>query len=237
MELLTVDSVSVAYGNIRALWGVSLRVGKGEIVAAVGANGAGKSTLLRSVMGLVGASGGSIRLRGVEIIGERPHEIVSKGVSFVPEGRRLFPLMTVKENLCVGAPRRCVDLEERIAKVYFLFPQLEDSGARLAGSLSGGEQQMVAIGRAMMAAPELMLVDEPTLGLAPGLCAKVLGALEDLARQGTAVLLAEQNLEVALEACSRAYLFENGRIVASDRSQELRAHPALREAYLGVAVQ
>ncbi len=236
MELLMVDSVSVAYGNIRALWDVSLQVGNGEIVAAVGANGAGKSTLLRSVMGLVRASGGSIRLRGDEIIGERPHEIVSKGVSFVPEGRRLFPLMTVKENLCAGAPRRCGDFEERIARVYSIFPQLEDRRATLAGSLSGGEQQMVAIGRAVMAAPELMLIDEPTLGLAPGVCTKVLSALEDLALQGTAVLLAEQNLELALGTCSRAYLFENGRIAASGRSQEFRAHPALREAYLGVAV-
>ncbi len=235
--MLLVNSVSAAYENVRALWEVSLRVEGGEIVAAVGANGAGKSTLLRSVMGLVRVSEGSIALRGTEIAGKKPHQIVSKGVSFVPEGRRLFPLMTVRENLGTGAPRRCDDLEERIGRVYSLFPQLEDRRKMPAGRLSGGEQQMVAIGRAMMAGPELLLVDEPTLGLAPAVCAKVLAALEDLARRGTAVLLAEQNLELALGVSDRAYLFENGRITASGRSQDLRGHPALSEAYLGVAAQ
>lgn len=229
------DSISASYGGIRALSDVSVNVHKGEVVSIVGANGAGKSTLLKSVMGLVRVSEGSIRLHGEEIVGDKPHKVVSRGVSFVPEGRRLFQMMTMEENLRVAAPRGCRDTDERIGEVFSLFPSLEGRRGALAGRLSGGEQQMVAIGRATMAKPRLLLVDEPTLGLAPIVCQRVLTSLVNLERIGTAVLLAEQNAAAAMRISKRTYVLEGGRVVTSGPSHELEGDPAVREAYLGAA--
>lgn len=230
------DSVSAYNGNVRALWDVTLRVGAGETVAVLGSNGAGKSTLLRAVMGLVRVSGGSIRLRGEEIGGADPHRVVSKGVAFVPEGRRLFPSMSVDENLAVGAPRGCRDLAERVRMVRSLFPALGERSATHAGRLSGGEQQMVAIGRALMAKPELLVVDEPSLGLSPAATERTVGALKGLAGAGMSVLLAEQSPALALEASDRTYVFENGRVALSGASGDVAADPRVRGAYMGVAV-
>ena len=236
LELLSVDSVSVSYGAVRALSEVSLSVRRGEVVSLVGANGAGKSTLLKAVMGLVRVNRGRITLRGTEIAGDKPHQIAAKGVSFVPEGRRLFPAMTLEENLSVAAPGGCGDVEGRIGEVLSLFPSLAERRTSLAGRLSGGEQQMAAIGRAIMRKPELLLVDEPTLGLAPAVCRTVLGSLEDLAGDGTAVLMAEQSVGPALAVSDRGYVFENGRVAASGPSRELEGSPAVRAAYLGAVV-
>lgn len=234
--MLSVDSVSVYYGNIRALWEVTIQVGQGEVVSVVGSNGAGKSTLLRSIMGLVRITGGSIRLREEEISSDRPHRIVSKGVSYVPEGRRLFPMMTVEENMRIAAPRSCADIRDRVGELFAMFPVLDERRSTLAGRLSGGEQQMVAIGRALIARPDLLLVDEPSFGLSPVVCDRVFQALKALARGGTAVLLAEQNQDMAFEISDRTYVFENGRTVLSGDSRELRDDPRVRSAYLGVAV-
>ena len=236
MQLLTIDSVSAYHGNIRALYDVSLAVDQGEVVAVFGANGAGKSTLLRSVMGLVRVSEGSIRLRGEEITRLAPHQIVSRGVSFVPEGRRLFPAMTVEENLAVASPRGRPDAHLRMAEVYSLFPSLRDRRPVQAGRLSGGEQQMVAIGRALMAKPSLLVVDEPSLGLSPAAVAKTMDALKGLAGTGMSVLLAEQNPGLALGASDRAYVFENGRAILGGRSRELIDDTRVRGVYAGVAV-
>lgn len=233
MTLLSVDSLSAYHGNVRALWDVSLKVEEGETVALLGANGAGKSTLLRSIMGLVRPSSGSVKLRGEEISSRRPHEIVSRGVSFVPEGRRLFPAMTADENLAVAVPRGCRDAEQRMAEVYSTFPSLTEKRSLQAGTLSGGEQQMIAIGRAMMTKPALLVVDEPSLGLSPAATGRTLKALRGLADEGTSVLLAEQNLDLALSASDRAYVFENGHIAMSGASATLVNDPHVQGAYLG----
>lgn len=236
METLSIESVSALRGNLRVLWDVSIRVGGGELVAIVGANGAGKSTLLMSIMGLVRISQGSVKLRGREISGHAPHRVVSEGVSFVPEGRRLFPMMTVEENLLVAIPERDGEAGERMAKVCGLFPVLAERRSALAGRLSGGEQQMVAIGRALMAGPDLLVVDEPSLGLSPAAADRVFGALKELTENGTAVLLAEQNMQLALSIADRAYLFESGRVVAEGEGRKLAEDPKARMALMGVAV-
>lgn len=233
MSLLSIDSVSVHHGNVQALYGVSMTVGQGETVAVLGANGAGKSTLLRSVMGLSKPSLGRITFRGEDISRLQPHQIVSRGVSFVPEGRRIFPEMTVEENLVVAAPRGCPDEAQRKAEVYSLFPALERRRLTQAGRLSGGEQQMVAIGRALMAKPRLLVVDEPSLGLSPGAMGKTMDTLKGLARSGMAVLLAEQSPEVALATSERAYIFENGRVLLSGKSGDLADDPRVISAYTG----
>lgn len=237
MDLLTMDGVSAHYGRVRALWGVSLSVGRGETVSVLGANGAGKSTALKAVMGLVRVTSGSIRLRGDEIVGAPPHRVVSKGVAFVPEGRRLFPAMSVEENLAVGAPRGCRDLDERAGAVFSLFPALRERRAVHAGRLSGGEQQMVAIGRALMAGPELLVVDEPSLGLSPAATERTVEALNGLSGAGVSVLLAEQSPELALGASDRTYVFENGRVALSGPSREVAADPRVREAYMGIGAR
>ena len=236
MELLSVDRVSAFRGNMQVLYDVSLTVAPGEVVAIFGANGAGKSTLLRSVMGIVRISDGSIRLMGEETSRFAPHQIVSRGVSFVPEGRRIFPAMTVEENLAVAVLRGCPEAHERKAEVYSLFPVLEERHSSQAGKLSGGEQQMVAIGRALMSKPRLLVVDEPSLGLSPGTMAKTIDALRGLARSGMSILLAEQNPDLALGASDRAYIIGNGRILFEGGSPDLMDDPRVREAYTGVAV-
>ena len=232
--MLTVSSVSASYGNIRALWGVSISAEAGEIVSIIGANGAGKSTLLKSIMGLVRTQSGEILFEGASVGGITPHTLVARGLSYVPEGRRLFPEMTVVENLRMGAPRICPDIDERMKTVHELFPVLQERRSQLALTLSGGEQQMVAIGRALMARPKMLLLDEPSFGLSPLAFERVIGAIEKINRDGVAVLLAEQSSERAMEISDRTYVLENGRVVGSGASDELLLDPIVKAAYLGV---
>jgi branched-chain amino acid transport system ATP-binding protein len=227
LELLFVDSVSAYHGSIEAIHDVTLSVDRGEVVGVFGPNGAGKSTLLRSVMGLIKISDGRIRLGGEDIAGLAPHRIVSRGVAYVPEGRRIFPMMTVEENLGVAVPRGCPDVREREAEAFSLFPKLEEKRSEQAGQLSGGEQQMLAIARALMSRPRLLVVDEPSLGLSPAAVSRVVEAIEALAKGGVAILLAEQNLDLALGVSGRVYVFENGRVLFGGRSDELSGDPRL----------
>lgn len=234
--LLSVESVYASHGSVKALWDVTLQVDRGEVVAVVGANGAGKSTLLRSIMGLVKISGGSIRLGGEDITRCKPHQLVARGAAFVPEGRRLFGAMSAEENLRAAMPRTCPDAEERIAEVMSIFPQLAEKRRSVAWTLSGGEQQMVAFGRALMSRPKLLVVDEPSVGLSPAAVERVLRALRAMTSEGASVLLAEQDADLALGASDRAYAFANGRVVLSGASSELASDPRVREAYLGEGV-
>jgi branched-chain amino acid transport system ATP-binding protein len=231
---LAVDSVSVSYGNIGALWNASVAVGDGELVSIIGANGAGKSTLLKAVMGLVRTSGGRIQFDGKYIDGFRPHEVVAMGIAYVPEGRRLFPNMTVQENLRLSAPRKCLDLDQRMQSVFALFPVLGQRQSQMAGTMSGGEQQMVAIGKALMARPKLLLLDEPSFGLSPLAYEKVLAAIIEINQKGVGIVLAEQNYERALEISQRCYVLENGNITNTGRSADLINDPDVRVAYLGL---
>jgi branched-chain amino acid transport system ATP-binding protein len=231
---LTVDSVSVAYGNVGALWKASVAVADGEIVSIIGSNGAGKSTLLKAVMGLVRISGGGIHFDGKDLTQLKPHEIVSMGIAYVPEGRRLFSGMSVEENLRMSTPRRCPDLDRRMRSVFELFPVLDRRRAQPVGTMSGGEQQMVSIGRALMAKPKLLLLDEPSFGLSPIAYETVLAAITEINRDGVGILLAEQNYERALEVSRRCYVMENGRVSNEGSSAELVNDPEIRVAYLGL---
>jgi branched-chain amino acid transport system ATP-binding protein len=230
---LQVEDLSVSYGNIRALWGVSVKVEKGEIVSLIGANGAGKSTLLKSIMGLVKSQGGKVSFEGKNLANSRTNSIVKMGVGYVPEGRRLFPRLSVEENLRMGAPRRCLDLSKRFGELFELFPVLKDRKAQNASTLSGGEQQMVAIGRALMGKPKMLLLDELSFGLAPIVFEKVLSAIEAINSSGVSILLAEQNSERALEVSKHSYVLENGRIVLEGESGRLMRDPSVNAAYLG----
>jgi len=231
---LSVKSLSVAYGNIGTLWDVSLTVENGEIVSLIGANGAGKSTLLKAVMGLVRSKSGRILFEGESMERLAPHEVVSMGIAYVPEGRRLFPGMSVEENLRMSTPRKCIDLVQRLRGIFTLFPTLEGRRSQLAGTLSGGEQQMVAIGRALMAKPRLLLLDEPSFGLSPIAYEKVVAAMVEINRAGVGILLAEQNSERALEISQRCYVLENGRVNSAGKSADMMNDPAIKVAYLGL---
>jgi branched-chain amino acid transport system ATP-binding protein len=234
MALLEVSDVHTFYGNIEALKGVSLEVQEGEIVTLIGANGAGKSTTLRSISGLTPPKEGSIRLFGEEIGETPPQEIVARGVSHAPEGRRVFPRMSVRENLELGAYlRRDAEIQEDIDRVYELFPRLQEREKQKAGTMSGGEQQMLAIGRALMAEPKLLLLDEPGMGLAPILVERIYETVAEINKQGTTILLVEQNANFALDVASRGYVLETGEVVLSDRSEALRENPEVQKAYLG----
>jgi branched-chain amino acid transport system ATP-binding protein len=232
--LLEVSDIRTFYGNIAALKGISLEVNEGEIVTLIGSNGAGKSTTLRSIAGLTPPREGSIRFDGEEIGDTPPQEVVRKGVALAPEGRHIFPRMSVRENLELGAYLR---RDERIAgdldRVYDLFPRLKEREKQVAGTMSGGEQQMLAIGRALMADPKLLLLDEPSMGLAPILVERIYETIEQINRQGTTILLVEQNANYALEVSSRGYVLETGTVAISDRSEALRENPEVQEAYLG----
>ena len=233
--LLELEEVHTNYRALHALKGVSLEVREGEIVTLLGANGAGKSTTLRSISGLARPRSGRIRLRGADIAGRPPHEIVGMGVAQAPEGRRLFPRMSVLENLEMGAFRRgdraavAADLE----RVYGLFPRLQERRRQRAGTLSGGEQQMCAIGRALMASPTLLMLDEPSMGLAPILVERIFEIVRAINAQGTTILLVEQNALMALETAHRGYVLETGRVVLADDARALREDPRVRAAYLG----
>ena len=233
---LHVENVSVSYGKIQAIWNASLEVKRGEFVSLIGANGAGKSTLLRAIIGIVKVDRGNIRFEDRSLLGQRPHSRVRHGISYVPEGRRLFYAMTVRENLIMGRKRNeAGSFSKQLKEVYSLFPVLKSREGEFAGNLSGGEQQMLAIGRALMSEPKLMLLDELSFGLAPLTFERVLGAILEINRLGVSILLAEQNAERALECSTSSYVLENGRIVLQGESKDLIDSPKIKEAYLGIA--
>lgn len=232
--MLKVESINVFYGAIQALRDVSLSVDQGEIVSIIGSNGAGKSTLMRTLSGLIRSRTGSIAFLGEEIRETSPDEIVRKGLSQSPEGRKIFTNMTVYENLLLGATIRNDDrVSADIDHVFELFPRLLERKTQNSGTLSGGEQQMLAIGRALMARPKLLLLDEPSMGLAPNLVAEIFVIIERLKGEGVTILLVEQNAHKALQIADRAYVLETGKIVLEGPGQELLTSPKVREAYLG----
>jgi branched-chain amino acid transport system ATP-binding protein len=234
MTLLDVSGIRTRYGSIEALKGVSLTVNAGEVVTLIGSNGAGKTTTLRSISGLTPASEGTITFAGVEITRLPAHEIVGRGIALAPEGRHCFPRMTVRENLELGAHRRRgPGIAQDRGRVYELFPQLKKRERQKAGTMSGGEQQMLAIGRALMARPKLLMLDEPSLGIAPNLVQRIYQTIGEINRSGVAILLVEQNANYALEAASRGYVLETGRVALADDSASLRDDPEVQRAYLG----
>jgi branched-chain amino acid transport system ATP-binding protein len=234
--ILELEDVHTFYGSIEALKGVSLEVHQGEIVTLIGANGAGKSTTLRSINGLNHPREGKIRFAGKDITNEAPHDVVKMGISQSPEGRRLFPRMSVLENLEMGAFQRAdkSQLKEDLDRVYALFPRLAERKGQKAGTLSGGEQQMVAIGRALMARPKLLMLDEPSMGLAPIFVEKIFEIVREINDQGTPILLVEQNALMALETANRGYVLETGRITLTDDAKALQKNEQVRKAYLGI---
>jgi branched-chain amino acid transport system ATP-binding protein len=233
--ILRLDDVHTYYGSIHALKGISLEVGEKEIVTLIGANGAGKSTTLRSINGLNHPRNGSIHFQGRDITDEAAHEIVKMGISQSPEGRKLFPRMSVLENLQMGAFQRGGRGSQRedLERVYSLFPRLAERKHQKAGTLSGGEQQMVAIGRALMAHPKLLMLDEPSMGLAPIFVEKIFEIVREINQQGTPILLVEQNALMALDTASRGYVLETGRIALADDAKALRENEQVRKTYLG----
>jgi branched-chain amino acid transport system ATP-binding protein len=234
MPLLEVEDIHSFYGNIEALKGISLTVEEGEIVTLIGSNGAGKSTTLRSVSGLTPPRTGAIRFNGDDITGLPPQEIVSKGISMSPEGRHCFSRMTVRENLDMGAYlRRDSELPQDMDNVFELFPRLKEREKQKAGTMSGGEQQMLAIGRALMARPKLLLLDEPSMGIAPILVERIYKTIEEINQQGTTILLVEQSASFALGVSKRGYVLATGKVEIADSSQALRENPDVQKAYLG----
>jgi branched-chain amino acid transport system ATP-binding protein len=233
--ILELEDVHTFYGSIEALKGVSIEVRQGEIVTLIGANGAGKSTTLRSINGLNHPREGKIRFEGKDITNEAPHNVVKMGISQSPEGRRLFPRMSVLENLEMGAFQRedRAQLKEDLDRVYALFPRLAERKGQKAGTLSGGEQQMVAIGRALMARPKLLMLDEPSMGLAPIFVEKIFEIVREINDQGTPILLVEQNALMALETANRGYVLETGTITLTDDAKALQKNEQVRKAYLG----
>ena len=233
--MLKIENLHVSYGGIQALRGISLEVPDGKIVTLIGANGAGKSTTLRTITGLVKASSGSIQWNGEELLGRSIDKIVGSGIAMSPEGRRVFADMSVLENLRIGAYLRKdkEEIEKDVQWVYSLFPRLEERSWQLAGTLSGGEQQMLAVGRALMSRPKLMMLDEPSLGLAPLVVQDIFSIISEINKQGVTVLLIEQNANMALKIADLAYVLETGNITMSGTGAELLANEKVREAYLG----
>ena len=234
-NLLEIRDLTVSYGGIQAVRGISFDVAEGEVVTLIGANGAGKSSTLRSIVGLVRASGGTITFDRKELRGMSTDAAVSQGITMVPEGRRVFVNLTVYENLLMGAYRRNDRIDEDLDWVYDLFPRLKERHWQSAGTLSGGEQQMLAIGRALMSRPKLIMMDEPSLGLAPIVVQEVFDIIREINRQGMTILLVEQNANMALKAADRAYVMETGRITMHGTGAELAANEEIRAAYLGKA--
>jgi branched-chain amino acid transport system ATP-binding protein len=234
VALLEVSDIHTYYGNIEALKGVSLEVDEGDVVTLIGSNGAGKTTTLRSISGLTPPRSGSIRFRGDEVGETPPQDIVRLGISMAPEGRHVFQRLTVRENLELGAYlRRDHGIDDDLGRVYELFPRLRERARQKAGTMSGGEQQMLAIGRALMASPRLLLLDEPSMGLAPVLVERIYETIAEINRQGTTILLVEQNANYALEVSRRGYVLETGTVALSDESDALRENPDVQKAYLG----
>lgn len=234
MSMLKVNDINVFYGNIHAIKGISFEVNEGEIVTLIGANGAGKSTTLNTVAGLLKPASGSIEFEGSSLLNIPAHKIVSRGMALCPEGRRIFLQLTVQENLEMGAyTRSSSEIADLIASVYERFPRLKERYKQVAGTLSGGEQQMLAMGRALMSKPKLMMLDEPSMGLAPILVEKIFQIIEELNKSGTTILLVEQNAQMALSIAHRSYVLETGHIITSGTGEELLHDDAVRKAYLG----
>ena len=233
--MLEVTGLRVAYGGIQAVRSITFHVNEGEMVALIGANGAGKTSTLKAIARVLGAAGGDVHFCGEKITRIAPHDIIRKGIALVPEGRGVFPRLTVAENLAMGAFVRydAVDIEKDLKMVYGYFPRLKERETQLAGTLSGGEQQMLAIGRALMGRPRLLLLDEPSMGLAPIMVQKIFETIRNVAASGVSILLVEQNARLALETASRGYVMESGRITLSDSAAALLADHRVREAYLG----
>ncbi len=236
MTMLKVDNVNTYYGNIHALKGINLTIEQGEIVTLIGGNGAGKTTTLRTISGLIKPREGSVTLDGEDLMKYQAHEIVYKGVSMVPEGRGIFARLTVTENLEMGAFSRNSkqELAESFERVFTLFPRLKERRTQVAGTLSGGEQQMLATGRALMARPRLMLMDEPSMGLAPVLVELIFETIQQINKEGVTILLVEQNALMALSVAHRGYVLQTGEIVISDTAESLRNNPTVQKAYLGM---
>jgi branched-chain amino acid transport system ATP-binding protein len=234
--MLSVENLEVSYGDVRALDGVSLEVEQGAIVAIVGANGAGKTTLIRTIAGMLRPVAGHVRLRGKDIAGQPSHRVCDLGIGQVAEGRQVFPTLTVLENLEMGAmlPRARFNQTQKLERVFALFPKLAERKMQAAGTLSGGEQQMLAIGRCLMGKPDLVMFDEPSLGLAPAVVQDVLKTIRDLNREGLTCVLVEQNVAASLKLASRAYVLENGRVALSGTGEALLADDRVRQAYLGM---
>ena len=231
--ILKISDLKVNYGGIEAVKGISFDVPEGEIVTLIGSNGAGKSSTLRTIAGLVKPAGGTISLQGEDITGKDPTAIVTKGVTLVPEGRRIFPDMTVLENLKIGAYLRKDDLTDDLNWVFELFPRLKERSWQAGGTLSGGEQQMLAVGRALMSRPRVLMMDEPSLGLAPLVVRDIFGIIQEINNQGVTILLIEQDANMALKIADIGYVLETGRITLTGTGSELLANDAVKEAYLG----
>ncbi len=232
--MLKVENINVYYGAIHAIKGISFEVNDGEIVTLIGANGAGKSTTLQTISGLLHSSTGSITFKGENIAGIPAHKLVSKGLAQVPEGRRVFLQMTVEENLEMGAyTRPNTEVDPHLERVYALFPRMKERRKQVAGTLSGGEQQMLAMGRALMSDPKLMMLDEPSMGLAPILVEQIFDIIKELHKAGTTILLVEQNAQMALSVADRGYVLETGKIVTSGSGKELLSDESVKKAYLG----
>lgn len=234
-NILEVNNLNVSYGGIKAVKEINFQVPKGQVVTLIGANGAGKSSTLRSIVGLVRPESGSIRFKDTELFGLSTDQIVSKGITLVPEGRRVFPDLTVLENLKIGAYMRKDSLDADLNWVHDLFPRLKERSWQLAGTLSGGEQQMLAIGRALMSKPELIMMDEPSLGLAPIIVQGVFDIIREINKQGVTILLVEQNANMALKAANKGYVMETGRITLTGTGAELLENEEVKAAYLGKA--
>jgi len=234
-ELLRVRNLCVSYGGINAVKGIDLDVAEGAMVCLIGANGAGKTSTLKAIAGLLPVESNAVRLRDEAIGGRRPHELVRRGLALVPEGRGIFAQLSVEENLAMGAYVRSdrAEIQDDLRQVFTFFPILEARRQQAAGTLSGGEQQMLAIGRALMSRPRLLLLDEPSMGLAPLIVARIFEILATIARQGVTLLVVEQNARLALQACDRGYVMENGLITLSDSAQSLLHNDQVRKAYLG----
>ena len=235
--MLKVSGLNVSYGDVQVLFDINLEIHEGEFISIVGANAAGKSTLLRSISGLLKRTSGSIEFQGKQLVGKPPYEVVESGIVHIPEGRHVFPLLSVRENLEVGAytcRKSRKDLRQSLKGLYELFPQLYHHSDQLAGSLSGGEQQLLAIARGLMARPTLLAVDEPSLGLAPMLVKRTFQILEHINKKNVAILLSEQNVFNALNMSDRAYVIENGRIVLTGAGKDLLTDEHLKKAYLGI---
>jgi branched-chain amino acid transport system ATP-binding protein len=230
--VLTVSGLNIFHGNLQVVWDLSFRVGKGELVTMIGPNGAGKTTTVETIVGLNRKASGSILFNGEDILGSHPYDLFLKGLALVPEKREIFPAMPVIENLLLGASNN-KDPEKTLDRIFRLFPVLQERKRQMAGTLSGGEQQMLAIGRALMSEPRLLILDEPSTGLSPILTGQVFRSLEQLGREGMTILLLEQNVRNALAMCDRGYVLENGRIVQEGRSKELMHDPRIQKAYLG----
>ena len=234
MSLLSVNDLQVYYGSIHAIKGISFDVNEGEIVTLIGANGAGKSTTLNTIGGLLKPRSGSVEFEGASLLGTAPHKIVSKGMALCPEGRRVFLQLSVQENLEMGAYTRPKgEIADSIDQVYEQFPRLKERCKQVAGSLSGGEQQMLAMGRALMSKPKLLMLDEPSMGLAPLLVEQIFSIIEELNAAGTTILLVEQNARMALSIAHRGYVLETGNIVTTGTGKELLTNDSVRKAYLG----